>query len=186
MKTKLITLLSLFLLTSGSLRSQNNQCATLSKTLLNDLCIYVDGRITDDDENSPYDYKFEGTLAQLAGISITDSPQTVLLKFKTFWNKYKNCLTCDRTNFMLSEGNVIFYAAQNSFHSFFFILITRYKADINFIDEKHKMTVLDFIKKEMERILKNKPEDLNGKAFENTYKYLRKMGALHSSELKQN
>lgn len=183
MKKKLFFTSVLFLSVASLCYTQSTNCDSVSKSLVNELCIYVDWRASDDDENSPYDFKFQETLSKLAGVSKNDDELVAISKIQKFWNKYKNCLKCSRTNFILSEGNVLFYGAQNGFESFIYLLVSKYKVDINFKDPVHNITVADFIKREFERIKKSNPNDSNGKALEKTYNYLRKLGALHSSEL---
>jgi hypothetical protein len=148
------------------------------------LCDEVRGRYPDEEETSKYNYLFQSTLERMACVEKTDSEEVIVKKVQAFWNKYFNECKCFKDDFVMIGGNVLKYAAQNTFEEFFYEIFTRYKLNLNFIDPADGKTLLDFVDQEYKRIKQIGPDLQKTKVLKTLFDLLRTNGALYASELK--
>ena len=130
---------------------------------------------------SPFDYEYERKVHEAACADPSkDSDEVMQRKIQHMWVKLeKDHLKCNQANFDVRRGHVLKYAVKMRNSDFISLTAQVWKVNLNAVDESDGWTVLDYVKKEMERT--------KGSSIESTmrayYSILRKAGAKHKSEL---
>lgn len=151
-----------------------------NKAKLVSICNSVSNKIEDKDPNSSYVYEYQRKIyeASCADIEI-DSEATMRKKINEMWDKYQKELSCDSSQFNVTNGSILKFAVTKNFTSFLEDAAQVWKVDLNNVDASDGKTVLDYIKSEIE---KNK-NNATGPILQKYYDLLRKSGAKHKTEL---
>ena len=185
MKCFIVIFLSLLITNISFGQSKDTTCFRPSSQQILVLCGYVKGQVRDEDENSRYNFLWQKLIEQMSCVDyLNDNPETVKRKVQIWWNKYHDDCKCSRSDFVLTNGNILKFAVQNTFEEFIFSVIKDYKLNLNFIAPADGETALDFAKDEYERIYKLNPDHPRTKNLQKIIKLLRDNGALYKSELK--
>jgi hypothetical protein len=180
-KIFLILLIQLITVVTAIAQNAEKDCLKTDKEFFLDLCAYVDNR-GKDNEGDGRNFHYYQTFMEMTACVIESDPDSIRIKkVQSWWNKY-DC-KCNRTNFTIYSGSILKYAVQTSFDSFIYKIINFYKLDINFIDHSDGKTVLDFAKKEYDRLYNLSKDHAKTKSSGKIVDFLRSNGALYASEL---
>lgn len=104
-------------------------------------------------EISFYEYSYEKRIWDLSCATPSkDSEDVAKLKIGKMWNKYKKDFKCDSLDFGLSNGNVLKYSLSQKMPEVIETLADTYGLDINFIDPKDNMNILDYVDAEIKKL----------------------------------
>ena len=104
-------------------------------------------------ESLVYEYYYEKRIWELSCASATvDDEKMAASKISKMWNKYKKEFKCDSLSFSLSNGNILKYSLSQKMPELIETFSERYGLDINFIDPKDNMNVLDYIDSEIKKL----------------------------------
>jgi len=185
MRKRILILSTQFLIcTFCSAQSSKEDCPKPPPSVFSILCSQAENQAAVSDETSPYNYLFEKTIEEMACVNRQiDNDSVIRVKVQTWWNKYHNDCHCNRANFVLADGNLLKYAAQQRFEEFFEIL-KKYKLDYNFVDPADGNTLLDFVFAEWQKAKDAKSDSQKSFSLKRIHDFLRKNGALYKRELK--
>jgi hypothetical protein len=107
-----------------------------------------------------------------------DEDETIAKKIVKIWNENEDQLNCNNSRFDVVNGNVIKYAVSMQFDEFL-LDVTRWKVNLNKVDDFDDRTPLDYISYKMNRMAGTPSERI----LKSYYDLLRNSGAKHKSEL---
>lgn len=106
-------------------------------------------------ESQYYEFYYEKRLFQMACVNIgIDDEETTIKKLQIFWNKYKTKFKCSSLDFEIPNGNLLKFALSQQMPDLIESLAQIWNLDINFIDPKDGLNVMDYILAEIEKIKK--------------------------------
>ncbi len=127
--------------------SFNDTCPPPNKHFYKAICGDIAARNkAPDGERQYYEYNYEKRIWEASCINIgIDDEETILKKLRIFWNKYKTKCTCDSLDFHIPNGNLLKFALSQKMPELIETLADAYGLDINFIDPKDGMNLLDYV-----------------------------------------
>jgi len=144
-------------------------------TRLRGVCGMISARLMDKTTN---DYLYRIRIYQAAGINEYDSDEIKIQKIRKMWALLEDQLVCDSTQFDVSKGNILKYAASTKHDAFIRDAIT-WGVNLNRVDPTDNRTVLDYISFHIERHKGNALEGM----FAHYNKLLKAGGTKHKNEL---
>jgi hypothetical protein len=162
-------------------------CPRVTRVQLNILCNDITDKILDPDEESPFIYRYEGTMWQLAGaIPMVDTPEQAATKIRRLWELYHQEMICETLG--TPNAPLMEHAVHHRFPSLLISMVRDYKLDINRYRNPRQgnRTVLDYTRWKIET-LRQDPRTAPAliRQFESIYNSLRgTYGARHSLELR--
>lgn len=157
--------------------SQITPCSNPKK--LKGLCMAVAERGEDPNPRGRYHWLYQRKLMDAACVDISqDSEQVIAQKIAYMWKVNEESLTCENTQFDVTNGSLIKFAVAMKFDEFL-ISAAEWKINFNKIDRSDGKTVLDYIQEHMEL---NKGSSIENR-LHRYYVMLRKAGAKHRHEL---
>jgi hypothetical protein len=152
-------------------------CADPSKLV--GICNTVSGQ-SDPPPGSPYNYMYEQQIEEAACVRPGDSEEVVSAKVRRMWKQLEDpYLKCNVANFDVAFGNVLKYSFSGRNFDFLNTVVEVWKVDLNSVDPTDNRTLLDYVKKEIDLARNTRYEE----RLTYYYKFLRKNGAKHRSEL---
>jgi antitoxin component YwqK of YwqJK toxin-antitoxin module len=96
------------------------------------------------------EYYYEKRFLEMACVNIgIDNEETAKKKLQLFWNKYKTKCKCDTLDFSISNGNFLKFSISQKMPEVIELLADTYGLDVNFIDPKDGLNLLDWINQEI-------------------------------------
>lgn len=146
------------------------------------LCNFVAGK-TPDAPGARFMFAAEGHLWKMAGAHPQlDSDSAAVAKVRRMWRANRAALTCNTATL---SGDIFAIAVRSTFPEFIEMLYYFYDLDLNHIDPVQKITVMDFIQKEIGLLASNGQG--NSEAANALRGYLRTfredLGLKHAAEL---
>jgi hypothetical protein len=104
-------------------------------------------------ESESYEFYYEKRIWELSCANPgTDDEKTANAKINKMWNKYKKDFKCDTLDFALSNGNILKFSLSQKMPEVIETLAGTYGLDINFVDPKDNMNVLDYVNNEIKKL----------------------------------
>lgn len=173
----LIILLS-FIVASKGLSAQTNE-PCFNPAALKNICMMVESRIEDSNPQGKYIYAYQRKIMEAACVDFAkDSEEVIAQKIRKMWLKFEDRLVCTSVMFDTSEGNLIKLAVSNRF-DMFINDVTKWGVNLNRVDQVDRLTVLDYVQKQLER---NKGKAIEGR-LQKYYNQIRAAGGKFASEL---
>ncbi|MBW8359258.1 MAG: hypothetical protein K0M63_05560 [Weeksellaceae bacterium] len=175
----LLTILSLTISTSAvsAQTSETTPCPNPKK--LRGLCMFVSSKEEDPFPQGRFVWKYQRKLLEAACINVKiDSEEEIGKKIAKVWAENESTLICNNTKFDVANGSIIKFAVNLKFDEFL-IDVTKWKVNLNKVDETDAKTVLDYVHSQIEanKGLATEP------VLKRYYQMLKDAGAKHKSEL---
>ncbi len=159
--------------------SKEEDCPQKDK--IEDLCSSIFNRKEDNDPESPYVYQYQRIITEAACVNQKkDSKSEKTNKINAMWKRLEDKLICDNTSFKVKDGNILKLAVASRLVSVLEDAIA-WNVNLNRIDPSDKLTVLDYIKEELQTY----KGTANGLELQSYYDALRFAGAKHANELQK-
>ena len=127
-------------------RAQTQRLPETDTAVLRALCISVEERGLDLDEDSPFTYEYEQALWRLADASPEDGFEAAREKVAQFWSARHADLVCEAKG--RREG-ILRFAVRNDFLELIEDLTERYKLDVTMPDASDGKTLVEFMAAEL-------------------------------------
>lgn len=127
-------------------RAQTHSLPETESSALRAFCIAVRDRAMDLDEESPFTYRYEKALWQMAGASPGDELTVARAKIQQFWITRHADLTCETKD---ARENVLRFAVRNDFLELIEDLTEKYEVDVRMPDASDGKTLMEFIAAEL-------------------------------------
>lgn len=165
--------------TESTLKKVAQPGPCLDSKKLENICLYIDGRVKDPQPLGDYVYVYQRRIFEAAGVDvIKDSEEVIAQKIRFMWESCWNKLTCLSVQFDASGTSIIKFAISSKFDDFIYDVID-WKVNLNRVDEVDKRTVLDYVQYQLQ---KHSGTSIESK-YRHYYKIFREAGAKHKSEL---
>jgi len=173
----LIILLS-FIVASKGLSAQTDE-PCFNPAALKNICMTIESRSKDPNPQGQYIYKYHRMIMDAACVDFAnDSEEVRYQKIRRMWLKYEDRLICNSVKFDTVDGSIIKYAVSSKFDDFISD-VTYWGVNLNKVGETDKMTVLDYIYKEIKR---NEGSSIAGR-LQKYFDQVRAAGGKFASEL---
>lgn len=146
---------------------------------LRGLCMFVSSKEEDSNPQGRFVWKYQRKLLEAACIDVKkDSEEEIGKKIAKVWKDNEATLICNNTKFDVANGNIIKFAVNLKFDEFL-IDVTKWKVNLNKVDETDGRTVLDYVQSQIaaNKGLATEP------VLKKYYQMLKDAGAKHKSEL---
>ena len=146
---------------------------------LRGLCMFVSGKEEDPNPQGRFVWKYQRKLLEAACADpAKDSEEVIGRKISKLWKENESTLICNNTKFDVANGNILKFAVNLKFDEFL-IDVTRWKVNLNKVDETDGRTLLDYVQTQIQSNegLATEP------VLKRYYQMLRDAGAKHKSEL---
>lgn len=147
-------------------------------THLDGLCAAV-STAEEEEVNHKNIYVYQTIIEKYAKVNDQDNGEEIKRKIQIFWKEYSDILFCDALDFNVPKGSIIKLAVARRFENFIDDVTETWNVDLNKIDRSDNMTVLDYVRKELE-MRNGTPHEPVLKRY---YKKFRSYGAKHKDEL---
>ena len=127
-------------------RAQTQSLLETESSALRAFCIAIRDRALDLDEESPFTYRYEKALWQMAGASPDDELGVARTKVQQFWITRHADLVCETKD---GRENVLRFAVRNDFLELIEDLTEKYEVDVRMPDASDGKTLMEFIAAEL-------------------------------------
>jgi hypothetical protein len=146
---------------------------------LRGLCMFVSSKEEDPNPQGRFVWKYQRKLLEAACIDVKkDNEEEIGKKIAKVWKDNEATLICNNTKFDVANGNIIKFAVNLKFDEFL-IDVTKWKVNLNKVDETDGRTVLDYVQSQIDanKGLATEP------VLKKYYQMLKDAGAKHKWEL---